>query len=48
MTNIDVKWNFIITIIKLLEPKDINYNFKDGAVFNTSKFVGLCKWAKYE
>ena len=46
MNNIDVKWNFIITVIKLLNPKDVTYEVKSGAVYRYSKFIDLCDWAR--
>lgn len=45
-TNRDIKWSFMITIIKLLKPEDLSFDYPAGAVYNQSKFVGLCEWAR--
>ena len=44
--DINCRWDFVITFIKLFEPEKLNYKTSWG-VLDDCKFINLCKWAKY-
>jgi hypothetical protein len=46
-TEVDIKWAFIISVIKLIKPEDVTFeNMRYGGVHVRSKFINLCEWAR--